>query len=78
MSIAHFKNKEELVRFARVFLRDHVNALRKDLAICMTPNLRGQHAYFPALITCIAFVDLLSGLYAGAIRREVHETRVHH
>jgi hypothetical protein len=65
MSIAHFKNKEELVRFAR----DHVNALRKNLAICMTPNVRGQHAYFPALITCIAFVDLLSGLYAGSLQR---------
>jgi hypothetical protein len=34
----------------------------------MTPNVRGQHAYFPALITCIAFVDLLSGLYAGNLQ----------
>jgi hypothetical protein len=28
-----------------------------------------SHAYFPALITCIAFVDFLSGLYAGTLQR---------
>jgi hypothetical protein len=69
MSIAPFSNKKELVKFARAFLRDHVDAFRKDMAICMTPNVQGQHAYFPALITCIAFADLLSGLYAGNLRR---------
>ena len=68
MSIAPFNNKKELVKFARAFLRDHVDAFRKGMAICMTPNVRGQHAYFPALITCIAFADLLSGLYAGNLR----------
>ena len=26
-----------------------------------------QHAYFPALITCIAFLDFLSGLHAGTL-----------
>jgi hypothetical protein len=33
----------------------------------LTPNERGQHAYFPALIICIAFAELLSSLYAGTI-----------
>jgi hypothetical protein len=47
MSIASFNNKKELVKFARAFLRDHVDAFRKGMAICMTPNVRGQHAYFP-------------------------------
>jgi hypothetical protein len=37
------------------------------LAICLTPNARGEHAYFPALFICIAFADLMSGLYAGTL-----------
>jgi hypothetical protein len=40
MSIAPFSNKKELVKFARAFLRDHVDAFRKDMAICMTPNVQ--------------------------------------
>jgi hypothetical protein len=68
MPIAPFNNNEELVEFARAFLRSHVGSIRKDIAICLTPNARRQHAYFPALITCIAFADLLSGLYAGSLQ----------
>ena len=36
----------------------------------MKRDARGDHAYFPALITCIAFADLLSGLYAGDLRNQ--------
>jgi len=68
MSITPFKSDEELVTFARAFFRDRVESFRKDIAICMRRDARGHHAYFPALITCIAFVDLISGLYAGSIR----------
>jgi hypothetical protein len=68
MSIAPFKSDGELVTFARAFFRDRVESFRKDVAICMTRDARGHHAYFPALITCIAFADLLSGLYAGDFR----------
>src|SRR5271154_5251052 len=68
MSIAPFKSDEELVKFARTFFRDRIETFRKDVAICMTRDARGHHAYFPALITCIAFADLLSGLYAGNLR----------
>ena len=40
----------------------------KDTAICRTPDAKGaEHAYFPALITCIAFAELLSGCYAGRL-----------
>jgi hypothetical protein len=67
MSIAPFKSDEELVTFARIFFANRVETFRKDIAICLTPNERGQHAYFPALIICIAFAELLSGLYAGTI-----------
>jgi hypothetical protein len=68
MSIAPFKSDEELVTFARKFFANRVETFRKDIAICLTPNEHEQHAYFPALIICIAFADLLSGLYAGTLR----------
>jgi hypothetical protein len=68
MSIAHFKNDGELVTFARKFFASRIETFRKDIAVCLTPNERGQHAYFPALIICIAFAELLSGLYAGTLR----------
>jgi hypothetical protein len=67
MSIGSFKNNEELVTFARKLFANRVETFRKDVAICLTPNERGQHAYFPALIICIAFAELLSSLYAGTI-----------
>jgi hypothetical protein len=69
MSITPFKSDRELVNFARVFFRDHVESFRKDVAICMRADARGHHAYFPALITCIAFADRLSGLYAGTLTK---------
>jgi hypothetical protein len=67
MSIAPFSSERELIDYAKWFLRDRANAFRKDIEICMTANSDRQHAYFPALITCISFLDLLSGLYAGKI-----------
>jgi hypothetical protein len=67
MSIAHFKSEGELLGFAREFFDNHVETFQKDIAICRTPNAHGQHAYFPALITCIAFAELLSGCYAGRL-----------
>jgi hypothetical protein len=68
MSIAHFKSDKELLAFARAFFRNRLESFRKDVAICMTRDARGHHAYFPALITCIAYTDLLSGLYAGKLQ----------
>jgi hypothetical protein len=35
------------------------------VAICLTPDANGHRAEFPALITCIGFLELLSGLYTG-------------
>jgi hypothetical protein len=67
MTIAPFKSDKELVSFARLYFRDRVGSFRKDVAICLTANRNRDHAYFPALITCIGFADFLSGLYAGNI-----------
>ena len=68
MSIGHFKTEGELLTFARKFFANRIETFRKDIAICLTPNEHGQHAYFPALIICIAFAELLSGLNAGTLR----------
>ena len=70
MSIAPFKTDQELLTFARKFFANRVETFKKDIAICLTPNEREEHAYFPALIICIAFVDLLSGLHAGALHNQ--------
>jgi len=66
MSISPFTSDKQLLKYARWFLADRVRAFRKDLAICMTKK-KGSHAYFPALITCIGFADLLSGLHKGTL-----------
>ena len=67
MTIAPFKSDKELVSFARKFFQDRVGSFRKDIAICLKADATRSHAYFPALITCIGFVDFLSGLYAGKL-----------
>jgi hypothetical protein len=68
MPIYPFPSDASLVKFAKKFFRDRVGSFRKDIKICMTGNEKRDHAYFPALITCIGFADLLSGLHAGTIQ----------
>jgi hypothetical protein len=70
MSIGPFASDEELVTFAfaKAFFCSRVETFRKDVAICMRPDAQRRHAYFPALIICIAFTELLSGLYAGKLK----------
>jgi hypothetical protein len=67
MTIKPFKSDKDLTTFARRFFRDRVGSFYKDMAICLTADASRSHAYFPALITCIGFLDLLSGLYAGRV-----------
>ena len=65
MPVLPFTSDEDVEKFAREFLDEHVKRFNKDIAICLRPDKNGSHAYFPALITCIAFAELLSGLHAG-------------
>jgi hypothetical protein len=62
MSIKPFTSEKDLTTFARSFFRDRVGSFRKDLRICLTADAKRSHAYFPGLITCIGFLDLLRGL----------------
>jgi len=72
-NIRPYTTDREKVAFAKEFLRKRTSAFKKDIEICLTPNNSGSHAYFPALITCISFMDFLSGLYAGTMRKHGFE-----
>jgi hypothetical protein len=67
MPVLPFASDADVVQFAIAFLDEHLDRFKKDIAICLKADARERHAYFPALITCIAFVDFLSGLYAGKL-----------
>jgi hypothetical protein len=67
MPVLPFSTNAEVERFAKAFLREHLERFRKDIKICLTRDNNKAHAYFPALMSCISFVDLLSGLYAGKL-----------
>ncbi len=68
MSIAPFSTRQDVVAFAKKFVRSHNGRFRKDVRICLTANEERNHAYFPALMTCISYLDFLSGLYAGKVK----------
>ena len=79
MTVLPFSTDAEVVRFAKAFLCEHLERFRKDIKICLTPDKNKAHAYFPALMSCISFADLLSGLYAGKLEghalKELKTTR---
>jgi hypothetical protein len=66
MPVLPFSSDADIVQFAKAFLDNHVERFQKDIAICLTLQ-NGSHAYFPALMACIAFGDLLSGLFTGKL-----------
>src|SRR5262245_55901841 len=63
-----FASDADVMHFAKVFLARHLDRFNKDIAICLKADAKKRHAYFPALIICIAFLDFLSGLYAGNLK----------
>ena len=69
MPVLPFASDADVVQFAKAFLNEHLDRFNKDIAICLKADAEKRHAYFPALITCIAFLDFLSGLYAGTLER---------
>ncbi len=67
-NIRPFTTDKQVVNFASEFVAGNLRRLRKDIRICRTADRNKSHAYFPALMACISFVDLLSGLYEGNVR----------
>ena len=56
-----FAEQKEIIRFAKDFIRERINALNKDVRHC----LQEPFAPFPALLYCFSTIDLLGALYAG-------------
>ena len=64
--IRKFESDTQRIRFANSFIEHRLYGFRKDIRACLTPDPRtDKHAYFPALITCIAMLELMGGLYKG-------------
>jgi hypothetical protein len=67
-----FATEREISAFARLFIRQRAQDFKKNVDICLTARRtlrrKADHAYMPGLMTCFAFLDMLSGLYAGNIR----------
>lgn len=60
-----------MAAFAHAFVTTRTIGFSKDIEICLTdtPNDRGgtTHAYFPALATCCAFLEYVTGLSRGRL-----------
>lgn len=59
------RNRSE---FARKFVTERIALFRKDTGVCLTPNARRRHAYMPALLMCMSFLELMSGVRKGNLR----------
>lgn len=64
MSVStHFPDNNELKRFARNYVAVKINALQKDVNHC----LQQPYAPFPAILFCLATIDLLGALCTGQV-----------
>lgn len=59
--MAAFADLDELLQFARVFLRERTDSLQRDVLACT----HGATAAFPAILYCLSTVDLLGALLGG-------------
>ena len=59
--MAVFADADELIQFARTFLRDRTDALQCDVRTCT----QGASAAFPAILYCFSTIDLLGTLLGG-------------
>jgi hypothetical protein len=57
-----------MLKFADKYLDDRIQTYGKDMAICLTPDDNGTHAYFPALLASLSLLDLFSCLEAGDLK----------
>jgi hypothetical protein len=77
-NVYKFATPAQVMRFANVFVRQRTSDFKKNVDICLAARKTRlndvDHAYMPGLMTCLSFLDLLSGLYAGKVRghNDVH------
>lgn len=53
------------IAYANRFIFWRLEVFQKDMGVCLTADARGIHAYMPALVTCIAWLELFTGLFKG-------------
>jgi hypothetical protein len=68
----HRGSNGDMTLFAQAFIRKRTWSLSKDIEICLTGTSSGvggstTHAYFPALATCCAFLEYMTGLHRGKL-----------
>lgn len=56
--MAAFADTDELIQFARTFLRDRTDSLQRDVLVCT----HEATAAFPAILYCFSTIDLLGAL----------------
>jgi len=72
-NVLPFATDDDVIAFAKVFLTGRIKGFRKDIRVCLRASKGRHHAYLPGLITCIAFFDLLSGLFCGKLDGHGHK-----
>lgn len=60
--IGPFADQDDLLRFARDFLKDRTESLERDVRVCIAD---GATAAFPAILYAFATIDLLGALFGG-------------
>ena len=72
--------KFDIVTFAEKFIPDRIQFFEKDMTVCLRTLRRKKfgrptHAYFPALMVCIANLDLMGQISTGNNRSEIDGIR---
>jgi len=58
-----FPDKDELKRLARNFVKERIDSLERDVVYCLQPPF----APFPAILYCLATIDLFGALRVGQV-----------
>jgi len=70
-----FSDPNEVIKFSRVFIKERINSLEKDVQDCLLENNSPiQYAPFPALLYCFSTIDLLGSLIEGDASRKADTT----
>lgn len=54
--------------YVKSFIQRRIATYKKDIAICLTRDCDGSHAYMPGLMASVSLLELLSGLYVGKVK----------
>lgn len=73
--------KFDVVKFAEDFIPDRIRFFEKEMTVCLRTLRRKKfgkptHAYFPALMVCIANLDLMGQIYTGHDRAGIEGVRI--